>query len=255
MDNDVIISYCVTVCNELEELTRLLNFLQEHIDPNDQILVQYDEGGVTGEVKDYLNIVSTLHENHKVVGFPLNNHFANFKNNLKKHADGIFLYSIDADELPHTYMLQNMRNIIELNNDVDLFFIPRINTVDGVESKHVKKYGWKISKIKTEIGEKEIDANSEEYKFLQDGGFIIEEASTKVGLTKVKYYKPIINFPDVQTRLYRKTAEIRWEGKVHEVITGYKNIAVFPYETEYCLYHPKKIDKQEKQNAYYETLM
>ena len=251
--NDVIITYCVTVCNELEELTQLMNHLQEHIDPNDQILVQYDEGGVTDEVKDYLNIVSKMHENHKVVGFPLNDHFANFKNNLKKHADGIFLFQIDADELPHFYLLQNMRNIIDMNKDVDLFFIPRINTVDGITQSHLDKWGWKVIKVPTQTNEKEMDVESEEYILLQKLDYIIEEYDED-GKHFVKYHMPVVQFPDVQTRLYRKTTEIEWEGKVHEVIKGYNTMSVFPYEEIYCLYHHKKIDKQEKQNEYYDTL-
>ena len=71
---------------------------------------------------------------------------------------------------------------------------------------------------------------------------------------KVKYYKPIINKPDYQTRLYRRTSEIRWEGKVHERIVGYNTLSVLPQEEDFCLYHPKQIERQEKQNAYYDTI-
>jgi hypothetical protein len=46
------ISYAITVCNELEEITNLLNFLQLNIRPDDEILIQYDELSVTDEVKD-----------------------------------------------------------------------------------------------------------------------------------------------------------------------------------------------------------
>lgn len=251
--NDVIITYCITVCNELEELIKLIAHLQENIDPNDQILVQYDEGGVTKEVKDYLNILSAMHQNHKVVGFPLNNHFADFKNNLKNHADGIFMFQIDADELPHAYMLQHMRSFIEMNKDTDLFFIPRINTVDGVTQKHLDKWNWKVMKIHTQQNEKEMDVESEEYELLKKLDYIIDERNED-GTHFVKYYMPVVQFPDVQTRLYRKTTEIEWEGKVHERIKGYNTLSVFPYEEIYCIYHHKKIDKQEKQNEYYEKL-
>lgn len=63
-----------------------------------------------------------------------------------------------------------------------------------------------------------------------------------------------INFPDYQWRVYRNTPEIRWENKVHEVLTGYKTIAHLPTEKEWCLLHPKNIERQIKQNMYYEKL-
>ena len=54
------ISYAITVCNELEEITNLLNFLQTNIKEEDEIVIQYDESGVTGEVLDYLKLISTF---------------------------------------------------------------------------------------------------------------------------------------------------------------------------------------------------
>jgi glycosyltransferase involved in cell wall biosynthesis len=63
-----------------------------------------------------------------------------------------------------------------------------------------------------------------------------------------------VMFPDYQTRLYRNSEEIKWEGKVHERIIGYKTQAPLPDEEEWCLYHIKEIDRQRKQNDYYATI-
>ena len=63
-----------------------------------------------------------------------------------------------------------------------------------------------------------------------------------------------VMFPDYQTRLYKNIPEIKWEGKVHERITGYKTQAPLPDEEEWCLYHIKDIDRQRKQNDYYDTI-
>ena len=243
------VSYCVTVHDELEELIRLLNLLQKNIHPEDEILIQYDEERVSKPVLDYLKVVSTLTSNHKVISFPLNNDFASYKNNLKNHASGIFMFNIDADEIPNEYLLQNLRELLEANKETDVFFVPRINTVDGLTQSHVDKWGWKIERIDTQIGEKEMDSNEDEYLFLKNNNCIISEEN---GL--VKYYKPINCFPDVQTRIYRRTSEIQWVGKVHERIAGYNTISVLPYEERYCLYHPKEIKKQERQNEFYEGL-
>ena len=63
-----------------------------------------------------------------------------------------------------------------------------------------------------------------------------------------------VNFPDYQWRIWQNKPEIKWKNKVHEVLEGYKIMSTLPAEEEYCLHHPKTIDKQEKQNEYYDTL-
>jgi hypothetical protein len=61
-----------------------------------------------------------------------------------------------------------------------------------------------------------------------------------------------INYPDYQSRIYKKG--ITWSGKVHERLGGYKTFTTLPPQEEFSLYHPKTIEKQEKQNDYYSTL-
>ena len=134
------------------------------------------------------------------------------KNNLKNNANGIFIFQIDADEIPSEDLMESVKDIIEYNKDVDLFFVPRINTVDGLTKEHIKKWKWNVNGL----------------------GWV--------------------NFPDYQTRLYRRTSEIEWSGKVHERIVGYNTLSVLPQEERYCLYHHKKIERQEKQNEYYDTI-
>ena len=48
--------------------------------------------------------------------------------------------------------------------------------------------------------------------------------------------------------------EIYWQNKVHERIVGTKTYAHLPPHEELSLYHPKTIEKQIKQNTYYEGL-
>lgn len=207
------VTYAITVCNELEEITKLVDFLKNKIDKDDEILIQYDENSATKPVKDYLTIISQLHNtNIKVISYPLNNDFASFKNNLKDNASGIFIFQIDADEIPSEDLMENIKDIIEYNKDVDLFFVPRVNTVEGLTKEHIKKWKWNVNEL----------------------GWV--------------------NFPDYQTRLYRRTSEIQWQGKVHERIVGYNTLSVLPQEEQYCLYHRKQIERQEKQNAYYDTI-
>jgi hypothetical protein len=60
-----------------------------------------------------------------------------------------------------------------------------------------------------------------------------------------------INWPDEQWRIYKNTSNIKWINKVHERLDGYKVWSHLPTIEEFALYHPKSIDKQEKQNELY----
>jgi len=63
-----------------------------------------------------------------------------------------------------------------------------------------------------------------------------------------------VNFPDYQWRIYKNSPKIKWENKVHEILTGHETMAHLPTDKEWCLLHPKTIDRQEKQNEFYDKL-
>ena len=63
-----------------------------------------------------------------------------------------------------------------------------------------------------------------------------------------------VNFPDYQWRIYRNDGKIKWKNKVHEILEGHKSISHLPQQNEWCLLHEKTIERQEKQNEYYNTL-
>ena len=64
-----------------------------------------------------------------------------------------------------------------------------------------------------------------------------------------------VNFPDPQWRIYKNSETIRWENRVHEKLVGYDTISNLPWAEELSLYHPKDIQRQERQNEYYDTLV
>jgi glycosyltransferase involved in cell wall biosynthesis len=64
-----------------------------------------------------------------------------------------------------------------------------------------------------------------------------------------------INWPDFQTRICKKSKDIKWVGAVHERLEGWKTISSFPYDFEdWALRHPKTIERQEKQNDFYNKI-
>ena len=63
-----------------------------------------------------------------------------------------------------------------------------------------------------------------------------------------------VNWPDYQWRIYKNSDDINWVNKVHEKLEGFKTYAPLPQIESMALYHPKDIERQEKQNEYYDTL-
>ena len=63
-----------------------------------------------------------------------------------------------------------------------------------------------------------------------------------------------VNWPDYQWRIWKNKPEIKWVNKVHERLEGFKTYAPLPAYHDLALQHPKTIERQEKQNAYYDTL-
>ena len=209
------ISYAIPVCNEHVELEKLLSFLVKHIDENDEIVVQCDQGNTTHEVHKVLGTFKApkgLKDPLKVITFPLNGHFSNFKNNLKEHCTGDWIFQIDADELPHEFLITNLKELLKLNTNTEMLLVPRVNTVDGLTQEHINKCRWNVNE------------------------------------------KGWVNWPDYQTRIIQNSPKIKWQNKVHEQIIGISTQGALPMEEEWCLYHPKTIGRQEAQNNFYDSL-
>ncbi|WP_346237557.1 glycosyltransferase [Niabella insulamsoli] len=67
--------------------------------------------------------------------------------------------------------------------------------------------------------------------------------------------KNYINYPDYQMRLFKLNKGIRWDNKVHEVLVGFERQKLLPADKfDLCLIHTKKLDKQIRQNEFYESL-
>lgn len=203
------ISYAITVCDELEEISRLINFLHQTKRPEDEICVLLDKPKASQQLIDELYKYSSanwilLKES------AFQGHFADWKNQLMDICSGDYIFQIDADEIPNTTLIENLPAILE--NNVDVILVPRVNTVQGITPQHIQMWGWKQN----------------------DKGWI--------------------QWPDHQWRIYKNDPEIKWINKLHEILDGYKTYSSLPEMEEYALYHPKTIEKQEKQNNFYSRL-
>jgi glycosyltransferase involved in cell wall biosynthesis len=207
------ISYAVTVCNEFLEIQRLLTFLLENKRINDEIVVLVDmtKNEPTSELLGYLHKLSssdiiTLSEQN------FNNHFADWKNKLSSLCKGDYIFQIDADEIPNENLITVLPELLEENDNIDVFLVPRVNTVEGLTPEHITKWGWRVN----------------------DEGWV--------------------NWPDYQWRIWKNKPEIQWVNKVHERLDGFKMYTAMPDVEYFALYHPKTIERQEKQNQLYDTI-
>ena len=200
------ISYGITVHNEAEELQKLLEVLNKNIDKEDEIVVCVD--GDDEKVEAVLGESLDSWQNYIVYKRKLDGNFADQKNSVIEKSSGDYIFHIDADEYPNEILLQQLKQILEMN-DVDLVWIPRVNTVDGFTQEDVQRWGLRVNE------------------------------------------KGWVNYPDYQARVFRNREDIRWTRPLHEYITGCKTYSHLPPHEELSLYHPKTMEKQEKQNMFY----
>ena len=136
------ISYAIPVCNEHDELRRLLTLLVENKREDDEIVVQADQGNTTSLVYDVINDFITK---IKLLEFPLKGNFGAFKNNLKSQCIGEWIFQIDADETFHPDFIQNLHLFLQENPYTEVFLLARINTVEGLTDEHIKVWRWNVN--------------------------------------------------------------------------------------------------------------
>lgn len=211
------ISYGITVCDEAIELNNLLNFLLLHIDDNDEVIVLRDISKTNYDVHHIL-MEYTLAFKEKGISY------------------GIMDTELNGD------FASFKNNLISMSSGDYLFQIDADELPNQFLIENIKP----ILKINTDID-----------------CFYIPRVNKVIGLTPQHIQKwgwrvddqERVNFPDPQMRLFKLNKGIKWKNKVHEVLDGYKTITTLPYDTEdFCLNHIKSIQKQEKQNNFYEQL-
>ena len=138
------ISYAITVCDEFEEIQRLVNFLQKHKRFEDSIVVLYDINKGHEGIEQFLRAKSV---NCEIAWLPgeFDGHFANWKNKLTEMCDGDWIFQIDADEIPHIDLIEYLPEIILSNPDNDVIRVPRVNTVHGLTEEYVRQWGWRVN--------------------------------------------------------------------------------------------------------------
>ena len=141
------ISFTISVYNEYIELQNLLEIVKSAQTPQDEIVILHtykneDEktSGLFQEIEQLSKQYSNIYKN-----FHFQNRFAEMKNSLNSLATKEYIFNFDADEFASLDTINLWKNIVNNNNDNDLYYVPRINTVSNYTLEDIKKYGWNIN--------------------------------------------------------------------------------------------------------------
>jgi len=245
---DIKVSYTILTHCETDSLKKLIEQIVKYKTTWDEIII----------VDDYSDNLETI----KILGWAqdeigakvfrnkLGGDFAQQKNFANAHCTNDYIFNIDADEMIPDFFMEHYKEILFMNQEVEMYRVPRINTVEGITLAHIERWHWQITSLPTEIRNVEMPVKGDEYQLLKAYNLILNEDGNKI-----KYLQPMINFPDYQNRIYKRSDSIMWVGKVHEKVAGYKKYASFPAEKNYCMLHNKPIAKQEKQNTLYDNIV
>lgn len=137
------VSFAITVSNEISEIKQLISHILKHKRQEDEIVVLFDKKNGNPEVFEFLKNLDV--RTHSSLDF--NYDFASWKNKLNSYCTGDYIFQLDADELVSEYMIKNVHEIVSLNPETDLFFVPRVNTVEGITQDHINRWGWRVDDL------------------------------------------------------------------------------------------------------------
>ena len=139
------ISYGVTVHNEEDELNKLLEFLIHKTRQDDEIVICVDgkDDGVRFVLDSWVQQYAHA-KTIKIYQRKLEGDFSAQKNSVIENCSGDYIFHIDADEIPHENLIDILPKMLE-TNDVDLVWVPRVNTVEGLTDEHCAKWGWRVN--------------------------------------------------------------------------------------------------------------
>ena len=105
------ISYAITVCNEYEEIQKLVTFLKENKRIQDEVVILYDQKNGDERIAEWLTKMNIYPNIQFWRGLGFEGHFADWKNYLTSICSGDYIFQIDADEIPHENLILSLIHI------------------------------------------------------------------------------------------------------------------------------------------------
>ena len=134
------ISYAILTHNEGEYIEKLLTFLVDNIRPEDEIVVVDDYS----KDKKTVDTLTKFKDNIQLYYREFDGD-ATQKNYLNTKCTGDYILQLDADEIFKKEFIKLLPALLENNIETDLFYVPRINTVEGITDEDIKKWGWQVN--------------------------------------------------------------------------------------------------------------
>jgi hypothetical protein len=141
------ISYAITVCNEEVELQKLVDYLAANKRREDEIVILFDKTNGDPGVEEYLRAKSVDRCPFTWFSGEFDKNFSTWKNKLTSLCKGDYIVNIDADEVPSDDFQENIVEVLEGNPEVDVFVVPRWNTVAGLTQDHIKTWRWSVDDL------------------------------------------------------------------------------------------------------------
>ena len=139
---NISISYSILTHNETDSLLRLIDFLIDYKDEEDEIVI-LDDYSENKETKKILDATVSIYD-IKFEQRHLLKDFAGQKNYLRRMCTSDYIFNLDADELPKLHLVRNIKEILKANPNIDFMWVPRINTVDGLTQQHIEMWQWRV---------------------------------------------------------------------------------------------------------------
>jgi len=134
------ISYAILTHNEGEYIGKLLNFLVNNKRTEDEIII-VDDHSDDSLTKKYLED----YKPHIKLYYRTFDGDHTQKNYLNSLCTGDYILQLDADELVSKEFINMLPDLLEGNSEVDLFVMPRINTVEGLTQEWITKWKWNVN--------------------------------------------------------------------------------------------------------------
>jgi glycosyltransferase involved in cell wall biosynthesis len=134
------ISYAILTHNEGHYIEKLLSFLTKNKRVEDEIVVvdDFSDDELTKSILDQ-------YKDQIILQYRVFDGDATQKNYLNSFCTKDYILQLDADELISEELIHMLPGILESNSNIDLFIMPRINTVEGLTQEYINEWRWNVN--------------------------------------------------------------------------------------------------------------
>jgi len=134
------ISYAILTHNEGDYIENLLSFLVKNKQPEDEIVIvdDYSTDELTQEIL-------SKYEDSIILEYSKFENEEQQRTYLESLCTGDYIFVFDADEIIHESFIKVLPKLLEANPEVEMYYVPRVNTVEGLTPTHVAKWRWQVN--------------------------------------------------------------------------------------------------------------